>query len=202
MARAVVSTCRVFLGRRVLAVPESVEANHGMSEKTTSRHTSASTRSFCTLQAPSRTCQYASMSLHPDVLRAAMPNQDRNLSQLARTELSRVWLVSTPRARVTVSIRPALSRPKKEGIFSQQQPSLDVELTRSQPWLRGQSLGRRHLVKRWRRWLPRSSPLTRDSALVNVIMHGAPLPWDAPLADLMAEAAYPDGWLNLVVYLL
>ena len=48
---------------------------------------------------------------------------------------------------------------------------------------------------------PTLFPPAGDSALATVIMHGAPLPLDAPLADLMMEAAYPDGWLNLVVYL-
>ncbi len=30
-------------------------------------------------------------------------------------------------------------------------------------------------------------------------MHGVPVPFSAPLEELMREAAYPDGWLCLVM---
>lgn len=35
--------------------------------------------------------------------------------------------------------------------------------------------------------------------LANVLLHGAHVPFMAPLDELMREAAYPDGWLCLVV---
>jgi autophagy-related protein 5 len=33
-------------------------------------------------------------------------------------------------------------------------------------------------------------------------MHGAAVPFSAPLEELMREAAYPDGWVCLIVVLL
>ncbi len=50
--------------------------------------------------------------------------------------------------------------------------------------------------------LPSLFPSSRDPVLANVIMHGAPVPFTTPLEELMREAAYPDGWLCLVVVLL
>ncbi|KAI0896546.1 autophagy protein Apg5-domain-containing protein [Annulohypoxylon nitens] len=47
--------------------------------------------------------------------------------------------------------------------------------------------------------LPRLFPSSRDPVLANVILHGASVPFRAPLEELMREAAYPDGWLCLVV---
>ncbi|GJC98723.1 autophagy protein 5 [Colletotrichum higginsianum] len=46
------------------------------------------------------------------------------------------------------------------------------------------------------------SHLPRDPVLANVVLHGSPVPFSAPLEDLMREAAYPDGWLCLAVVLL
>ncbi|KAJ9137427.1 Autophagy protein 5 [Coniochaeta hoffmannii] len=50
--------------------------------------------------------------------------------------------------------------------------------------------------------LPTLFPSSRDPVLANVIMHGAAVPLSAPLEELMREAAYPDGWLCLIVVLL
>ncbi|KAL8342619.1 hypothetical protein RB598_004141 [Gaeumannomyces tritici] len=50
--------------------------------------------------------------------------------------------------------------------------------------------------------LPTLFPSSRDPVLANVILHGAPVPFSAPLEALMREAAYPDGWLCLTVVLL
>lgn len=47
--------------------------------------------------------------------------------------------------------------------------------------------------------LPRLFPSSRDPVLADVVMHGAHVPFNAPLEELMREAAYPDGWLCLVV---
>ncbi|RYO91690.1 hypothetical protein DL764_008251 [Monosporascus ibericus] len=47
--------------------------------------------------------------------------------------------------------------------------------------------------------LPRLFPSSRDPVLADVVMHGARVPFGAPLEELMREAAYPDGWLCLVV---
>ncbi|KAL2879574.1 Autophagy protein 5 [Colletotrichum sp. CLE4] len=50
--------------------------------------------------------------------------------------------------------------------------------------------------------LPSLFPSGRDPVLANVVLHGSPVPFSAPLEDLMREAAYPDGWLCLAVVLL
>ncbi|KAK0614038.1 autophagy protein Apg5-domain-containing protein [Immersiella caudata] len=50
--------------------------------------------------------------------------------------------------------------------------------------------------------LPSLFPSSRDPVLANVILHSAPVPFKAPLEELMREAAYPDGWLCLIVVLL
>ncbi|KAK3378603.1 autophagy protein Apg5-domain-containing protein [Podospora didyma] len=50
--------------------------------------------------------------------------------------------------------------------------------------------------------LPALFPSSRDPVLANVILHGASVPFKAPLEELMREAAYPDGWLCLIVVLL
>lgn len=50
--------------------------------------------------------------------------------------------------------------------------------------------------------LPTLFPSSRDPVLANVILHGAPVPFKAPLEELMREASYPDGWLCLIVVLL
>ena len=50
--------------------------------------------------------------------------------------------------------------------------------------------------------LPTLFPSSRDPVLANVVLHGAPVPFSAPLEDLMRDAAYPDGWLCLIVDLL
>lgn len=42
-------------------------------------------------------------------------------------------------------------------------------------------------------------PSSRDPLLANVVLHGAAVPFEAPLEELMREAAYPDGWLCFVV---
>ncbi|KAI1381025.1 autophagy protein Apg5-domain-containing protein [Hypoxylon crocopeplum] len=47
--------------------------------------------------------------------------------------------------------------------------------------------------------LPRLFPSSRDPVLADAILHGARVPFSAPLEDLMREAAYPDGWICLVV---
>lgn len=50
--------------------------------------------------------------------------------------------------------------------------------------------------------MPLLFPSSRDPVLATVVMHGAQVPFDTPLEDLMREAAYPDGWVCLVVLVL
>ncbi|KAK6219467.1 hypothetical protein LQW54_002199 [Pestalotiopsis sp. IQ-011] len=47
--------------------------------------------------------------------------------------------------------------------------------------------------------LPMLFPSSRDPVLANAVLHGAPVPFSAPLEELMRNAAYPDGWICLVV---
>lgn len=50
--------------------------------------------------------------------------------------------------------------------------------------------------------LPTLFPSRRDAIHAEPILHGVPVPFSAPIEDLMREAAYPDGWLHLCVLLL
>ncbi|RDW80040.1 autophagy protein 5 [Coleophoma cylindrospora] len=50
--------------------------------------------------------------------------------------------------------------------------------------------------------LPSLFPSRRDAILAEPILHGAPVPFKAPLEELMREAAYADGWLHVCVEML
>ncbi|KAK2729623.1 autophagy protein [Colletotrichum kahawae] len=60
---------------------------------------------------------------------------------------------------------------------------------------------RQTLGQALRAHLPTLFPSSRDPVLANVVLHGSPVPFSAPLEDLMREAAYPDGWLCVTVVL-
>ncbi|KAL6878856.1 autophagy protein Apg5 domain-containing protein [Trichoderma novae-zelandiae] len=47
--------------------------------------------------------------------------------------------------------------------------------------------------------MPTLFPSSRDPVLAGVVLHGVPAPFNAPLGEMMREAAYPDGWLCFVV---
>jgi autophagy-related protein 5 len=47
--------------------------------------------------------------------------------------------------------------------------------------------------------LPSLFPSRRDAILAEPILHGAPIPFRAPLEQVMKEAAYADGWIHLSV---
>jgi autophagy-related protein 5 len=47
--------------------------------------------------------------------------------------------------------------------------------------------------------LPSLFPSRRDAILAEPILHGAPVPFEAPLEELMKEAAYADDWIHLSV---
>ncbi|PTB69681.1 hypothetical protein BBK36DRAFT_150856 [Trichoderma citrinoviride] len=47
--------------------------------------------------------------------------------------------------------------------------------------------------------MPALFPSSRDPVLASVVLHGVPAPFNAPLGEMMREAAYPDGWLCFVV---
>lgn len=50
--------------------------------------------------------------------------------------------------------------------------------------------------------LPSLFPSRRDAILAEVILHGVTLPMRAVLEEVMREASYSDGWLNVVVVML
>ncbi|KJZ79622.1 Autophagy protein 5 [Hirsutella minnesotensis 3608] len=76
------------------------------------------------------------------------------------------------------------------GSFKVAQSLVPVATVDRKPKLLGQAL---------KDLMPRLFPSSRDPVLASVILHGAPIPFSAPLGELMKEAAYPDGWLCLVV---
>lgn len=47
--------------------------------------------------------------------------------------------------------------------------------------------------------MPELFPSGTEPVGAKVIMHGVEVPFTAPLEELMLEAAYPDGWLSMVV---
>lgn len=50
--------------------------------------------------------------------------------------------------------------------------------------------------------LPSLFPSRRDAILAEPVLHGAPVPFRAPLEELMRDAAYADGWLHLTVLMI
>ncbi|KUJ11881.1 APG5-domain-containing protein [Mollisia scopiformis] len=50
--------------------------------------------------------------------------------------------------------------------------------------------------------LPSLFPSRRDAILAEPILHGAPVPFRAPLEEVMREAAYADGWIHLGVLMI
>ncbi|KAH8795856.1 autophagy protein Apg5-domain-containing protein [Hyaloscypha sp. PMI_1271] len=50
--------------------------------------------------------------------------------------------------------------------------------------------------------LPSLFPSRRDAILAEPILHGAPIPFRAPLEEVMREAAYADGWIHLSVLMI
>jgi autophagy-related protein 5 len=47
--------------------------------------------------------------------------------------------------------------------------------------------------------LPTLFPSRRDAIVAEPVLHGACVPFRAPLEELMREAAYADGWVHLSV---
>ena len=50
--------------------------------------------------------------------------------------------------------------------------------------------------------LPSLFPSRRDAIVAEPVLHGASVPFRAPLEELMREAAYADGWLHLSVLMI
>lgn len=99
------------------------------------------------------------------------------------------------RIYIPTASNPSSSAPNlpEAGSFKVIQSLISVTTPDRRPRLLGQAL---------RDALPGLFPSSRDPILAKVVMHGAPVPFEAPLEDLMREATYPDGWLCLVVIVL
>ena len=50
--------------------------------------------------------------------------------------------------------------------------------------------------------VPSLFPSRRDPILAEPILHGAKVPFQAPLEEVMREAAYADGWIHLTIQML
>ncbi|SPN97725.1 probable Autophagy protein 5 [Cephalotrichum gorgonifer] len=108
----------------------------------------------------------------------------------------RIYIPSSPPPSASSSA--ATTPPTTAGAFKVVQTLVPASLSGQGPQGRGaQTLG-----VALRSMMPELFPSSRDPVLANVILNGVPVPFGAPLAELMREAAYPDGWLCLVVVLL
>jgi autophagy-related protein 5 len=95
--------------------------------------------------------------------------------------------------RIYIPSSPPAANDSTPGAFKVMQNLVAPQTSSRQP---------HHLGAALRSLLPSLFPSSRDPVLANVVLHGAPVPFSAPLEELMREAAYPDGWLCLVVVLL
>jgi len=100
----------------------------------------------------------------------------------------RIYIPSQPPPNDTTTPTPSIP-----GAFKVMQPLVAPRSSTRHPQLLGAAL---------RSIMPGLFPSSRDPVLANVVLHGAPVPFSAPLEELMREAAYPDGWLCLIVVLL
>ena len=99
----------------------------------------------------------------------------------------RIFIPSSPPPSAEPASEAAIA---EAGSFRVLQSLMPASAQDRKPKLLGQAL---------RDMLPTLFPSSRDPVLASVLLHGAAVPFEAPLAELMKEAAYPDGWLCLVV---
>ncbi|POR33058.1 Autophagy protein 5 [Tolypocladium paradoxum] len=104
----------------------------------------------------------------------------------------RIYIPSTPPSAAPAAGTPVPdpARPADAGSFKVVQSLVPAAGPDRRPRLLGQAL---------KDMMPRLFPSSRDPVLAGVVLHGAAVPFEAPLGELMREAAYPDGWLCLVV---
>jgi autophagy-related protein 5 len=102
-------------------------------------------------------------------------------------------LLNSPTALKHIPIRiyiPSSAAASDAGSFKVVQTLVPARHADRKPKLLGQAL---------KEALPMLFPSSRDPLLAGVVLHGAAVPFEAPLEELMREAAYPDGWLCFVV---
>ncbi|KAI1091030.1 autophagy protein Apg5-domain-containing protein [Rostrohypoxylon terebratum] len=120
--------------------------------------------------------------------------QDNDYASFAKVN-SR--LLNTSRELRNVPIRVYIPQSSDNPASGEQAGSFKVVQSLVQPRVSERSP--QSLGAALRTLLPRLFPSSRDPVLADVILHGASVPFRAPLEELMREAAYPDGWLCLVV---
>ncbi|KAI0156955.1 autophagy protein Apg5-domain-containing protein [Xylariaceae sp. FL1272] len=106
-------------------------------------------------------------------------------------------LLNTSRDLKNVPIRLYIPTPQSDGDNNNPAGAFKVVQSLVQPRVNDrtpQTIG-----AALRKLLPQLFPSSRDPVLAAAILHGARVPFGAPLEELMREAAYPDGWLCLVV---
>ncbi|GAB1313819.1 Autophagy protein 5 [Madurella fahalii] len=122
--------------------------------------------------------------------------QDNDYVSFSRIN-SRLLNTPTPLKNVPIRIyipsSPKDANDATQGSFKVVQTLIPPRLPNRSPQTLGPAL---------KNLLPDLFPSSRDPILANVMLHGAPVPFRAPLEELMREAAYPDGWLCLCVVLL
>lgn len=110
-------------------------------------------------------------------------------------------LLNTPSALKHAPIRMYIpSAPS--GVPGPEGPSGSFKVVQSLIPLVSSDRKPRTLGQALRETMPSLFPSSRDPVLANVVLHGASVPFYAPLEEIMREAAYPDGWLCLVVVVL
>ncbi|KAL7937043.1 autophagy protein Apg5 domain-containing protein [Trichoderma chlorosporum] len=101
----------------------------------------------------------------------------------------RVYIPSTP-PNAAGDGSPSPPAAGEAGSFRIVQSLVPVMTPDRKPKLLGQAL---------KDLMPTLFPSSRDPVLASVVLHGVSAPFDAPLGEMMREAAYPDGWLCFVV---
>ncbi|RFU80922.1 autophagy 5 [Trichoderma arundinaceum] len=101
----------------------------------------------------------------------------------------RIYIPSTP-PNAGGDGSPSAPAAGEAGSFRIVQSLVPVVTPDRKPKLLGQAL---------KDLMPTLFPSSRDPVLAGVVLHGVSAPFNAPLGEMMREAAYPDGWLCFVV---
>ncbi|KAI0845981.1 autophagy protein Apg5-domain-containing protein [Daldinia vernicosa] len=120
--------------------------------------------------------------------------QDNDYASFAKVNAR---LLNTSRGLRNVPIRVYIPHSPDDPAADSQAGSFKVVQSLVQP-----RVSERHpqtLGAALRSLLPSLFPSSRDPVLADAVLHGVRVPFGAPLEELMREAAYPDGWLCLVV---
>ncbi|KFA76792.1 hypothetical protein S40288_09157 [Stachybotrys chartarum IBT 40288] len=92
--------------------------------------------------------------------------------------------------RIYIPSAPASEATEEAGSFKVLQSLVTPTTTDRKPKQLGQAL---------KSLLPQLFPSSRDPVLAKALLHGVAVPFEAPLEEVMKDAAYPDGWLCFVI---